>query len=281
MIETKELNDTCVYMHHKATNGEIFYVGIGNIERPYDFYQRSRWWKDIVKIHGIIVNICETDMSWSESCDKEINLIKTIGRRDKGLGLLVNMTDGGDGNKNPSYEVRKKMSESKKKLWENIDYKNNMVKIHTGRKASEETKEKMRIRMSGENHFNFGKKYPKDRCNKMKDMQKEIWKREGYRKHMSEVHMGFKPTEETLKRKSEVAIKMWKNLEYREKIKNRSKIPVIQLCLDDSFIKEWDCATSAMKELNIDGSSITKCCKGKLRAVRGFKWKYKSNYNGQ
>lgn len=98
-MDKEQINDTCVYLHHKASNSEVFYVGIGDEDRPYETKSRNEHWHNIFKKHNIIINICETNMSWSEACDKEINLIKLIGRKDKGLGTLCNWTDGGDGSK--------------------------------------------------------------------------------------------------------------------------------------------------------------------------------------
>ena len=46
--------------------------------------------------------------------DEEIRLIAYYGRRDLGTGILTNMTDGGEGNMNPSIESRKKRSEKRK-----------------------------------------------------------------------------------------------------------------------------------------------------------------------
>lgn len=54
----------------------------------------------------------------------------------------------------------------------------------------------------------------------------------------------------------------------------KNKIPVIQLSLDNEFIKEWDSALDVTKTLGIDCSAITKCCKGKLHKTGGYKWKY-------
>ena len=53
-----------------------------------------------------------------------------------------------------------------------------------------------------------------------------------------------------------------------------TKIPVVQMDLDGNFIKKWDSASDAMKETGIDGSGITKCCRGKLKKTGGYKWQY-------
>lgn len=81
----------------------------------------------------------------------------------------------------------------------------------------------------------------------------------------------------------------WKN-GYKEKIRETSKvnieiarkfinnkIPVIQYDTNGNFIKEWDSASTVMKEIKIDSSGIIKCCKGKLKKVGGYKWKYKKD----
>jgi len=49
---------------------------------------------------------------------------------------------------------------------------------------------------------------------------------------------------------------------------------VIQLTLTDVPIKKWESARRAALTLGIDGSAITKCCKGKLKSCGGYHWKY-------
>jgi len=41
----------CTYAHYKPYN-TIFYIGIGNARRPYDFYKRSNYWKNVVAKYG-------------------------------------------------------------------------------------------------------------------------------------------------------------------------------------------------------------------------------------
>lgn len=88
--------------------------------------------------------------------------------------------------------------------------------------------------------------------------------------------------------KQENEIHAWKN-GCKEKIRETSrknsiiartyvknKIEVLQCDLENNFIKEWASASDAMKELNIDASAITKCCRGKLKKAGGYRWKYKN-----
>lgn len=55
----------------------------------------------------------------------------------------------------------------------------------------------------------------------------------------------------------------------------RKSIPVIQLSLDDKFIREWECGLQVQREAGIWCSHIMDCCKGKRKTTGGFKWIYK------
>ena len=85
-----------VYLHRKATNGEVFYVGIGNPNRP-KCRNRSDIWHRIVNKHGYNIEIIQRGLSKEDACSIEVDLIHLIGRRDLGKGTLVNLTDGGEG----------------------------------------------------------------------------------------------------------------------------------------------------------------------------------------
>ena len=87
-----------VYKHTRKTTGEPFYIGIGaSIKRAYSKVDRNRYWRSIVEKDGYDVWILHTDLTWQEACSREVELIAEIGRRDLGLGPLINLTDGGEG----------------------------------------------------------------------------------------------------------------------------------------------------------------------------------------
>lgn len=50
---------------------------------------------------------------------------------------------------------------------------------------------------------------------------------------------------------------------------------VNQLDLNGYLIKTWNSSADVSRNLNIDASSITKCCKGKRNSAGNFKWEYK------
>lgn len=89
-----------VYVHRKITDNEIFYVGIGikpNHFRAKDVKGRNVLWNRVVRKYGFYYEIVADDLSWEEACEMERRLIGKYGRRNIKTGILVNMTDGGDG----------------------------------------------------------------------------------------------------------------------------------------------------------------------------------------
>ena len=107
--------DIVVYLHRRKDNGEIFYIGIGNPKRPFRKDNRNDYWHHIVKKCGYDVEILYTGLSWENACEIEKKLISEHGRKDLGLGTLVNMTNGGEGAFGliVKEETRKKLSESR------------------------------------------------------------------------------------------------------------------------------------------------------------------------
>lgn len=180
------INNNCLYFHINPLKNEIFYVGIGDIKRPYNKKKRNIYWNNTVKKYGLIIDIAHNGLSWKEACELEMFYIKKLGRKDLGKGNLVNLTDGGEG----AFGV-KKSDELKERLRilnlgkkQNEIAKQNQIKAQTGRRHSEETKKKMSEwqigrRMSdefkknksesqiGEKNHMFGKKHSKDTLEKM------------------------------------------------------------------------------------------------------------------
>ena len=151
-------NNICVYQHIRVDKNEIFYIGIGNIKRSIDAYnkRRNKIWFDITSKTKYIVEILHENLSWEEACIIEIELIKQYGRKDLNTGILANLTDGGNGCVNRIFTEEHKQNISKsltgKKLSE--EHKLKMSLARKGRKLSDETKEKMR-------NARLGKKFKK------------------------------------------------------------------------------------------------------------------------
>lgn len=143
---TPKAQDYYVYVHRKATTGEIFYVGKGKGGRAWDAkVGRNPHWHRTVAKHGLRVELVQTGMQEWWAFELEQELIACIGRRDTGSGPLVNMTDGGEG------ESGRVMQESTRKLQSTIktgkvpsvETRKRMAAAQKGRKHSADTKKKM------------------------------------------------------------------------------------------------------------------------------------------
>ena len=60
---------------------------------------------------------------------------------------------------------------------------------------------------------------------------------------------------------------------------NHTSKSVLQFDSNMNFIKHWECIMSATKNLGIDNSSITKCCRNRLKTAGGFIWRYANENN--
>lgn len=100
MRKVKDKNKFLIYRHIRPDKDEPFYIGIGDKYRPYNCIDgRNKHWKGIYEKNNknIVVEIMEDDLMWEEAIKKEMWWIAFYGRKDKGTGILVNMTDGGEG----------------------------------------------------------------------------------------------------------------------------------------------------------------------------------------
>lgn len=105
-----------VYMHKRASDGSVFYVGKGSApksprkplhDRASATNKRNVYWKRVVAKHGYAIEIFASCVDDSEAQRLERELISRIGR-----DRLTNMTDGGDGGAGRiiSAETRAKIS---------------------------------------------------------------------------------------------------------------------------------------------------------------------------
>lgn len=128
-----------IYLHRRNDTGEVFYIGKGTrspkkqYERAFITRARSKHWQAIVAKVGYMVELVADFFREEHAFDMERALIAEYGRRRDG-GTLCNLTLGGDG--------------------------------HAGLSPSAETREKLRAAVSGEKHFNWGKKLSAETCRK-------------------------------------------------------------------------------------------------------------------
>ena len=152
--------DKCVYRHITKDNNTVFYVGMGNNSRPYTKTKRSSYWKNIVDKHGYYVEVLADNLSFEDAIELEVFLISLYGRKDNKTGVLCNLTDGGEGTKNVTESVRKKISERRKGVRNvPLDYvitKEHKEKISLAKKGKEST-------FKGKKHSEYSKAIIKEK----------------------------------------------------------------------------------------------------------------------
>lgn len=99
------------YVHRRATDGRVFYVGKGKGRRAWSTDRKNIHWRRVQAKHGFSVQIVLDRVHEPCALTMEKILISAIGR-----GNLTNLTDGGEGATGyfPPEHVRKKMSLAKK-----------------------------------------------------------------------------------------------------------------------------------------------------------------------
>jgi hypothetical protein len=234
------MNNKVVYRHIRLDTNEVFYIGIGTMCRANTKKGRSLWWKSIVGKTEYRVDILFDNLSWGEACEKEIEFIALYGRKDLGLGPLCNMTDGGEGQSNPSAETRIRIGASRVGKPLSEEHRSKISEGGKGRLRSEETKRKMSKAQMGN--------------------KKSL----GYR-HTDETKLKFSALHKGRKRSEETCLNIGK-------AKTKS---VYQLTLDGLIINKWDSVVQAEREGGFSKSSISKVCRGVMISHKGYKWKYK------
>lgn len=99
-----------VYIHRRASDNKIYYVGKGSGSRAWNFHKRNKFWHNVHNKHGTIVEIVFDNLMEDESLQVEIDTILEFTY----FGYnLVNQSSGGE---SPvvTEQTRKRMSDSRK-----------------------------------------------------------------------------------------------------------------------------------------------------------------------
>ena len=155
-----------------------------------------------------------------------------------------------------------------------------------GKHHTEETKQKISEIQSErfkdkEKHPFYGKHHTEETKQKLSNSKKELFKYKENNPMYGKHH-----TEETKQKISKARKGKYKgennpmygkpkSEETKEKISKAISKPILQFTLDDVFIREWQSATQAEKELGYCSGCIGKCCNGKVKTSNGYIWRYK------
>lgn len=100
-----------LYRHTRTDNNQPFYIGVGQKTEYFTSFEKEfrrafdrKWnrtiqWKNIINYTEYAIEILLESDDYEFILKKETEFIKLYGRRDLGLGPLVNLNDGGGGNK--------------------------------------------------------------------------------------------------------------------------------------------------------------------------------------
>jgi hypothetical protein len=161
--------DFYVYVHRKATTGSIFYCGKGQGKRAWDKTERNRHWKIVAKKHGVIVEIVQDGLQEWAAFELETSLIALYGRKDLGLGDLVNYADGGQGSagtiQSAETRLKKSLAHTGKKKGE--EEKRRISEANKKTKSCPMQKQAARDRVLGANNPMWGKKASEETRKKM------------------------------------------------------------------------------------------------------------------
>jgi hypothetical protein len=205
------MNEFYVYVLFRPWDGSPFYVGKGKgqrwslHEKLGDKHYNSRMANIVRKANRLGLEIpkvkIRTDLTELEAFKIEMVFIGAIGRADKGLGPLINLTDGGDGPSGLvfSKEAIAKISKKSKDNWANPEIREKIIRNHStpeslfnigsamrNKTHTEESKLKMSI-SSARNKPWLGKHFSSDHCAKIGAKNKTKWQDPEYRKKMIEI----------------------------------------------------------------------------------------------
>lgn len=247
-----------VYRHIRLDTNEPFYIGIGSrIER--EMYtgdtiraksksHRSRFWKNIVSVTDYFIDILYESDCYDEIKKKEIEFIKLYGRKNLGLGPLVNLTDGGDGNLGwiPSEEWKnglrnilidgyknKKRRKNNKKIYQ-YDLEGNFIKEWESKKEAAA----------------FIGVFPSALAPKFTQRKGFQWRSEFLGDKIDSVDVGI--------------------------IQNRNGIMMLDKDTEE-IIKTFESIKEALEYLgkkSTFGSVLRRSCKDHFRVIYGYKWRY-------
>jgi len=172
------MNNKVGYKHYRMDTQEVFYVGIGDRERPYSEDSRNPHWHHIVNKVGYSIEIIKENITWEQACEWEKSEIKQLGRRDLGLGSLVNLTDGGEGSQGVivTEERKQNVSVGTKKAMQNPEV---IQKMKDAKKDFVPWNNGLKGIMMGEENPNFGNKWTQEQKNVAGKKLQQVWQDKG------------------------------------------------------------------------------------------------------
>lgn len=148
------MNKFYVYVHRRASDNEVFYVGKGCGLRAWNYNNRNAYWTNVKNKHGVVVDIVFDNLSEEDSLRIEKDTITEF----LYFGYpLTNLTSGGEKPNVISDDSRKKMSDARKGKKRSEGSVKKTAEAHKGMKRSLQTCERISQALKG-------KKVPRERA---------------------------------------------------------------------------------------------------------------------
>lgn len=165
------MSDHYVYIHKRASDSTVFYIGKGCRRRAWATSGRNQVWKNIVAKHGVVVYIAHSGLS--ENCAFTLERILVAANR---IACIANLVDGGGGTCGMRHteESRARIGAANKGKIMTLKALTNLQACRTGRKIKEATRLKMSAAKLGRKHD---------------------WHTEASRAAISSAHMGMRPSD--------------------------------------------------------------------------------------
>lgn len=277
-----------VYIHKKATTGDIFYVGKGSGKRYCDTKSRGKFWRDIVKKHGFVVEFVEVGLQEWYAFELESSLISLYGRLDDKTGCLANLTDGGEGSSGwmqdekekirkslaasafmSKQENKKAFGDASKNRWKNPAYREKMSAVFAENKNN------------------------KEKAERISEIRKAYWASDNYKKRvgarisegllavsqkLSEIHTEVQNRPEMKELRSKQSKDRWIDEDYRSMVISRlprgslhhAARPVVNLTTGEKFCTVSDAA----RKYGVQVANLQKVLKGERSHTGGYSWAY-------
>lgn len=255
-----------VYRHVRLDTNEVFYIGIGKKSNIYKTFngeyarafnkaKRSGFWKNITNKTKYSIEILFESHNGELILQKEIEYIKLYGRRDLGMGTLVNLTDGGEGVPNHIY-----------------------TEEHLDRISAI-----MSLRMRDRNNMSWCTKiYQYDmQGNFIKEWEAKIDACRYYNIATTSLSNSLNKNDSPMGGFFWYSKFQGYNIKIADKFKSRNRKGVIMLDKNTGEkLEVFNTMTDALnivklKYPNADIGHISACCKNKKPSIYGYKWEYK------
>lgn len=286
LYNKRGVNNYILYLHKSPS--DKYYVGITcqGIERRWRYngsgYYKCKYFYNAIQKYGFdnfehFIIRMDLDEATANEC--EINMIRNL--KDAGF-QLYNVSNGGKASfkgLSLSEEHKRKISESnigRPPTVMSIKGKERLIKSLIGNKNAlgyhhtEETRKQISESLSSRKRKPFSSEHRKHISESKKGKElSEIQKRQLERLHQNNVgrKMPQSAIDSLVRRNKERVFT-------EDTIKKMSKA-VVQYDLNMNKISEFISGQEAFRKTGTDNSSITKCCKGKLKSANGYIWRYK------